>query len=124
MADEKVKAMFVFEIMGRPPEHIKESLNMFIDKLAEAKVIKIESRKVHEPKLIEKENVTDFYTTFAEVELTGDNLEVIIDVVLNMLPSHVEIIEPLELKMQNFELSGVLSKLAINMAIKSQRRSG
>tara|TARA_Y100000310_G_C20651672_1_gene799766 strand:- start:788 stop:1291 length:504 start_codon:yes stop_codon:yes gene_type:complete len=115
MADEKVKAMFVFEIMGRPPEHIKKSLEMYVDKLGEAPILKIESKKIHEPKLIEKEGVEDFYTSFAEVELTGDSLEVIMDIVLNMLPSHIEILEPLELKMQNFELSAFFSKLAIKI---------
>ena len=115
MNEEKIRAMFVFEIMGRPPEYIKESLNQFIDKLGENPTIKIEERKVHEPKKIEKENVSELYSTFAEVELVGDNLEIIIDIVLNMLPAHVEIIEPSDIRMQNFELSSVLSKLTVKI---------
>ena len=111
----KIRAMFVFEIMGRPPEHIKITLNQFIDKLDENPALKVEKRTVHDPKLIEKENVKDFYTTFAEVELTADDLNVIFDVVLHMLPSHVEILEPIELRMQNFELSSTLSTLAIKI---------
>jgi len=115
MANEKIRAMFVFEIMGRPPEHIVATMNQFLDKLAEIPAIKIEDRKVHEPKQIERENVTDLFSSFAEVELVGDDLEIIMDVILNMLPAHVEIIEPLDLKIQNFELSSLFSKLAIKI---------
>ena len=111
----KIRAMFVFEIMGRPPEHIKITLNQFIDKLDENPAIKVEKRTVHDPKKLEKENVRDFYTTFAEVELTADDLNIIFDVVLHMLPAHVEILEPIELKLQNFELSSALSTLAIKI---------
>lgn len=111
----KIRAVFVFEIMGRPAEHIVSTLNMFIDKLAEIPAVTIEDRKIHEPKLIEKENIKDIYTTFAEIELTANNLEIIFDIVLQMLPAHVEIVEPAELRLQNFELSGTLSNLAIKL---------
>ena len=112
---DKIRAVFVFEIMGRPAEHIVTTLNMFIDKLAEIPAIKIEERNVHKPKLIEDENVQNLFTTFAEVELTADNLEVVFDIILQMLPAHVEILEPIEFRIQNFELSGMLSKLAIKL---------
>jgi len=112
---DKIRTMFVFEIMGRPPEHIVEAMNQFIDKLAEAPGVKIESRKVHEPKKIEKEDISELYSSFAEVELTAENLETIAEVVLNMLPAHVEVIEPVELKMQNFDLSSLFSKIAVKL---------
>src|SRR3990167_10041087 len=31
---EKIKCAFIFEILGRPPEHIKESLEEFIDNIS------------------------------------------------------------------------------------------
>ena len=111
----KIRARFVFEIMGRPAEHIKITLNQFIDKLEEIKEIKIEERIVHEPKLIEKENVKDLYSTFAEVELTTETLATVFDIVLHMLPSHVEILEPTSLRIENFNLSSLLSNLTIKI---------
>ena len=71
MAD-KIRARFVFEILGRPPEHIITTLNQFIDKLEEIKEVKVEERIVHEPKLIEEGKGTGLYTTFAEVELLAN----------------------------------------------------
>jgi hypothetical protein len=111
----KIRTKFIFEILGRPAEHIKVTLNQFIDKLEEIKEVKVEERIVHEPKLIEKENVQDFYSTFAEVELTTETLAVVVDIVLHMLPSHVEILEPSELKFKNFDLSSLLSNLTIKI---------
>ena len=114
MAD-KIRAKFIFEILGRPPEHIKTTLGQFIDKLEEIKEVKIEERIVHEPKLIEDEENKGLYSTFAEVELTTETLAVIVDIVLHMLPSHVEILEPTELKFQNFDLSSLLSNLTVKI---------
>ena len=114
MAD-KIRTKFIFEILGRPPEHIKITPNQFIDKLEEVPEVKVEERVVHEPKLIEEGKGTGLYSTFAEVELTTDTLAIVVDIVLQMLPSHVEILEPAEIKFKNFELSSLLSSLAIKI---------
>ena len=43
MADKNIKAMFIFEILGRPPEHIKKTLGELITKLGELSGIEISS---------------------------------------------------------------------------------
>lgn len=111
----EIKALFIFEMMGRPPEHIKKTLGEFIDKLGEQKGIKIIRKELHEPKAVEKENVKNLFTTFAEVELIADNLTLIFNITLNMLPSHVEILEPKELEFKNFDLSSIISNLSIKI---------
>ena len=110
-----IKALFIFEIMGRPPEHIKNTLGELVDKLGEQKGIKIIRKEVHEPKPVEKEGSTNLFTTFAEVELIADNLSLIFDIALNMLPSHVEILSPKELEFKNFDLSSVVSNLCVKI---------
>jgi len=111
----EIKALFIFEIMGRPPEHIKNTLGELVDKLGEQKGIKIIRKEVHEPKPVEKEGATNLFTTFAEVELIADNLSLIFDIALNMLPSHVEILEPKELEFKNFDLSSAVSNLCVKI---------
>lgn len=113
----EIKALFIFEIMGRPPEHIKNTLGELIDKLGEQKRINIIRKEVHEPKLVEEEGVKNdnLFTTFAEVELIADNLSLIFDIALNMLPSHVEILSPKELEFKNFDLSSVVSNLCVKI---------
>ena len=118
---EKVKVLFIFEILGRPPEHIKKSLYDLINNLGEQKGIEIIRKKIHEPKKLEENKKTKvitgdgFFTTFAEVELIADNIDLVFTIVLNMLPAHIEIIEPSEYNFNNFELSSMLTDLAVKI---------
>lgn len=111
----KIKARFIFEILGRPAEHIKNSLEEFVNKLGENKGLEIISRKVHDPKPLEEKNAGDLFTTFAEVEVAAENLNLIFAIVLNMLPANIEINEPEEIKINNFDLSFVLSDLSAKL---------
>lgn len=112
---EKIKAIFTFEMLGRPPEHIIETLEKFINKIDEQKGMKVLSRKIHEPKPIEDENAKGLFTSFAEVELLLDNLNLAFIAVLNIMPANVEIVEPDTMMLKNFELTSVLSELAIKL---------
>tara|TARA_Y100000310_G_C20623956_1_gene784830 strand:- start:1093 stop:1617 length:525 start_codon:yes stop_codon:yes gene_type:complete len=115
MVEDKIKALFVFEVMGRPPEHLKKALEEHISTLGKNKGVEITRKEVHEPKPLEKEGVEDLFTTFAEVEVLVDNINLIFEITLNMLPAHAEILEPAEIKLKNFDLSGVISNLSIKL---------
>ena len=112
----KIRAMFIFEMMGKPPEYLKENLESHIKNL-ESEDIKIISKKIHEPKLLEKENeeISGLYLSFAEVELEIDNLNLLFGLVFRMLPSHIEILEPSDLNLKNFDLSAIVSELAVKL---------
>jgi hypothetical protein len=113
--ERKIKAVFIFEMLGRPSEYLKSSMEEFIVKIGEIKGVEIISKKIHDPKPIEKEGIKDFFTNFSEVEVAVDNLLLVFDITLNMLPSHVEILEPSELELRNFDLGSVLSNLAAKL---------
>ncbi|MBS3078781.1 hypothetical protein J4218_01540 [Candidatus Pacearchaeota archaeon] len=113
MRNEKIRAMLIFEIMGRPPEYIVEGMNKFLDGFDKVNGIEIVSKKIHEPKPIE--DVAGLFTTFAEVEVLVDNLGLLFSIVFNMFPSHIEIIEPEELVFNNFELGSIISELAMKL---------
>lgn len=108
--------MFIFEILGKPPEYIKETLESYVNNLA-SEGVKILSKKIHEPKLLDKEKTgkNELFTTFAEVELEIDNLNLLFGIAFRLLPSHVEIIEPNELTFKNFDLSASISELLIKL---------
>lgn len=124
---DKIRAMFIFEILGRPPEHIKETMSQLVDKLAEIPGIEIDKKTIHEPKPLKEENTdkeknvkgeentSNLFTTFAEVEILGKDINSLITVVFYAMPSHVEIIEPEEIRFKNFEISGLLSDLTVKM---------
>ena len=124
--EEKIKAMFIFEILGRPPEYVKESLEEHILNLEKIEGIKILNKKIHEPKelnpdklakngKLEKEQAKDLYTSFAEVELIVDNISLLFSITFRLLPSHVEIISPDEFRLKNFDLNSIISELAIKL---------
>ena len=115
MTDKKIKAMLIFEILGRPPEHVKKTLGELVDKLGELPGIEISSKKINDPKPIEKEGVENIFTSFAEVEVLSNNINDILNLVFHGMPSHVEIIEPEELSFKNFDLSGLLSALTVKL---------
>jgi len=122
-----IKTLFIFEILGKPPEHIKESLEKMIDQISKQKGLEVTKRIVHDPKLVEKKEAEpkneetnklieqEIYSTFAEVEIVTEDIKLIIAIVLNMLPSHVEIIEPAEFMFSNQEFSALMSELTIRM---------
>jgi len=110
----KIKALFIFEVMGKPPEHIIDSLEKLVLKLDEQKGIEIIRKEIHDAKKVEEEN-SDMHTSFAEVELFADDINLISLIVLNMLPAHIEILEPADHVFKNFELSSLLSDLTLKV---------
>lgn len=116
----KIRALFIFEILGKPPKHVKSSLEKMIDELAKQKGLEIVRREIHEPKIINNENKQDnkennLYSSFAEVEVVTSDLKLIIAIVLNMLPSHIEILEPTDFIIKNFDLSSLMTELTLKL---------
>ena len=121
----KIRALFIFEMLGRPATHIKESLEKLIEQLGKQKGIEIVRKEIHEPKIVQDkvnqinekklDNEKELFTTFAETEIIVDNFNLMISIILNMLPSHVEILSPNEINFKNFELSSLLTDLTIKI---------
>lgn len=114
MTEKKIRALIIFEILGRPADFLIQSLNEFIDSLSNEKGITIASKKIHDAKRMEKEQ-TELYSSYAEVELILDNLNLLFYVVTSRLPSHVEIIEPEELTLKNCDISSACTELAVKL---------
>lgn len=112
MKNKKIRAVFVFEIMGRPAEHVVASMNQFLDQIASVKGMELVGRKVHEPKPVEN---SELFTTFAELEVVAETMDHLFLIMFNLFPSHVEIIEPDELTLNNFELTSLMSELALKL---------
>lgn len=106
---EKLRANLVLEILGRPPEHVKEALGKLVEKLITEKGIKLFGRQIHEPIPVEGSN--SLFTTFAELELEFDTIENYLGVIFAYMPSNVEIIKPEKFTLTNTqlnELGGIL----------------
>jgi len=107
--DETIKANLIIEILGRPPEHVKEALNTIVVKMGSEKGIKVIGKTYHEPKKIE--DAKDLFTSFAEVEVEFETLTHFFSALFAYMPSHAEIIHPEKLVISNSYLSELGSNL-------------
>lgn len=106
---DNVTAILMLEILGRPPEHIKKTLIEIIDNLGKEKGVKIVNKNIAEPK--EATGEKDIFTSFAEIELET-SIDRLMMIIFGYMPSHVEIIEPGDLKIKNSDLNILFNELA------------
>ena len=126
----KIRSLFIFEMLGKPAEHLKDTLNKLIEQLNTNKDLEVVRKEVHEPKLVEEDETTQnkieklerenfikqgLYSTFAEVEIVTEDLNIVMAIVLNMLPAHVEILEPSEIALTNNNMGALMTELTVKM---------
>ena len=111
---EKIKVIFILEILGKPPNYIKEAMEKIIENIGKEKDLKIIQSKIAEPKKVEEEKIEgkdEVFTTFSEIEFET-SLQKLMLLIFAYMPSHIEILEPEELKIKNFDLNGFFNELA------------
>lgn len=110
----KMRVMFIFEMLGRPAEHLKKTLEEFVERIGKENGIEIRNKVINEPKKIETSG-QELYTSFAEIEAEVKDILSLIRLVFTHLPSHIEIIEPEEIKSRNSELNNLMNELTIRL---------
>ena len=110
MAENKIKAFLIFEMLGRPVEHLKKSLVEFIDKLGKEEGIEIKNKNIHEPKQIEDAK-QEIYTAFVETEVEFKDIPTMFKIVFGYMPSNIEIVNPKEINIKNFDLNLLMNEL-------------
>lgn len=103
--EDKIRAMLVIELLGRPKEHVTEALQTHVTKLGSEKGIKILNKTYHEPVLAQDSQT--LYSTFAEIEAEFDTPEVYLGIILAYLPAHAEIIKPESIPLRNHHLTEI-----------------
>ncbi len=110
----EIKTLLIFELLGRPPEHLKETLSQFIEGIAKETGVTIVDKKINEPKRVEKAQ-QELYSTFAEVEANFKDLAGLMRATFAYMPSHIEVLSPAEINMKNFELNSFMNELIIKL---------
>ena len=85
----KIRVLMMLEVIGKPPEHLVETLELLIKQLGKEKGVEVKNKNIKTPIAMEKkiqimnpeEKATsnppgDFYTTFAEIEIDVNNISV------------------------------------------------
>lgn len=110
---DKIKADLIFEILGRPAEHIRTALSAVIDKLGMEKGVKVNDKKIHEPTEVKESK--DLYTTFAEVSIEFDAIENLFGILFAYMPAHVEIISPANFEITNLNLNELSNTILMRL---------
>ena len=105
----KVRAVMIIEVLGRPPEHLMETLEDFAKKIGEEKGVKVVDKRIMEPNLVKDQK--DLYTTFMEIEVETESPMHLAGLVFRYMPAHVEVISPENMVLNNSAFSEILSEV-------------
>lgn len=104
-----ITAIFVLEAIGRPPEHLIETLNNLAENIDKEKGVSVKSKKVNEPVLMKDEK--DFYTAFIEIEVEVEEILGLAVLMFKYMPAHIEIISPELIALTNNGWNDIFNEL-------------
>lgn len=109
MKEDKVKARIVVEIAGTPKEHVEETMKMVIDKLKEFKGVKLLKETTYKAEQVEQ--LKGMWSSFSDLDIEVDNVEILAAVCFDFMPSSVEILKPEKLEMESKVIMDVFNDL-------------
>jgi hypothetical protein len=109
LTDDKINAILILEVLGKPPEHLKETLGKIADAIGNEKDVEIKNKKINDA--VEMPNKKGYYTSFAEIEVETKAIIQLIGLMFRYMPAHIEILSPENLKLNNNELGELLNEV-------------
>ena len=110
MRDTKITAVMVLDVIGRPPEHLVETLEGLAKEIDGEKGVTVKLKSIKEPTLMKDQK--DFYTTFAEIEVEVEEMIQLALLLFKYMPAHFEIVEPEMLVLSNSGWNEIFNELA------------
>jgi len=108
-SENKIEAIFILEVLGKPPEHLIETLEELIKQIALEKGVNVKEKKVNDPHLIEKSD--NLYTSFAEIVVECDEIMNLVVILFKYMPSHLQIIYPEKVTLKNSEMNDFTNEI-------------
>jgi len=108
--EQRIRAIMMIEVAGRPPQYLTDSLKAHVEKINVVKGVKVTSSKIAEARKLDEEK--DLYTSFAEVEIETTTFGKLNEIILDFMPSSVEIIEPADIYFDCQEATMISNDLA------------
>ena len=93
----KIRVIMMLEVIGKPPEHLIVALEDLIKNLGEEKGVSVQKKDIKEPRPIEPKEgspPSDFYTTFAEVEIEIEEISSLAMLMFKYMPAHLDVVSP------------------------------
>lgn len=107
--DNKMRAVFILEVLGRPPEHLVETLEGLVEKIKEEKGVTLINKIINSPVLMKDQK--DFYTSFAEIEIEVESLIYLAVLMFKYMPAHIDILSPQNITLANSGWNDILNEL-------------
>lgn len=104
-----IRAEIILEVIGRPKEHLIQTLEELIKEMDKEKGVSVKNKKINEPVPLKERK--EFYTTFAEIEIEVEEILYLAVIMFKYMPAHVEVIEPELIALTNNGWSDILSEL-------------
>ncbi len=119
---KKINVLMILEVLGRPPEHLVETLEGLIKQIGEEKGVSVKKKEIKEPvpmkdkvgsleKGGEKIKTGEFFTSFAEIELEIEDILYLAMLMFKYMPAHVEIISPENITLTNNGLNEIFNEI-------------
>jgi len=104
-----IAVSLIIEVIGKPPQHLNETLEDLIKQIGNEKGVKVTDKKVHEPVLLK--NHKDFYTNFAEIEVEVEEILNLAILLFKYMPAHVEVLYPELIALSNTGWNDILNEI-------------
>lgn len=106
---KNLTALMILEILGKPAEHLTNTLNEIINNIDKEPRVKVRDKNVAEPKEIEEHK--GFYSSFAEVEVETEGILDLVILCFKYMPAHVEVVNPELIAITNNSWSEILCEI-------------
>jgi len=123
---EKIIVNTIIEIVGAPVEHVKETMDKICNLIKENKDYELIKKEISEPKETEfqhpskKDEKVKVFSTFTEFEISFNDFDALTNFCFEFMPSSIEVIEPLELKIDAQEVNNSLNDILARLHHQSK----
>ncbi len=104
-----IRASLILEVLGRPPEHLVETLKKLEGDIGNEKGVEIKDTKIKEP--VELKDKKGLYTGFAEIEVEVEEISLLARLMFKYMPAHIEVISPELIALTNNGWGDILSEI-------------
>ncbi len=102
-----IRAIAIFEVIGKPPDFINKVMESFLNRMKEKKDLEMIKGEILPVKKVE--NTKDVYSIVADTEFYFKNFETVLGFIIDTLPASIQIVEPPEIKFNLHEINSFLS---------------
>jgi hypothetical protein len=111
VAKGQILARILIEVLGAPKEHVEDAIKLVVDKVRQIDKATVISENTYEA----EEKANKLFSTFSELEIWFDNLDILELFVFEYTPSSVEVIRPDSISLKNRVISGFFNDFLLKM---------